>query len=208
MSEWGHDFRPDYRRLKDAADACRRSDGRAGRPPMAAFTATATPEVRDDIVLLLGLADPRVVVAGFDRPNISLAVRPVSGDIEKHELLPELVGTGRALVYASTRKKAEAAAETLKAAGIDAAAYHAGLADGGAFQRPGAIQLRARFASSARPTRLEWASIDRTLKRLPFGSSSCSCSGSAAARNPRRSRRRGRAPGPSARRRHGRSRPR
>ena len=81
---------------------------------MAAFTATATPEVRDDIVQLLGLADPRVVVAGFDRPNITLAVRPVSGDIEKHELLPQLVGTGRALVYASTRRKAEAAAETLE----------------------------------------------------------------------------------------------
>src|SRR4029434_1752458 len=67
--------------------------------------------------------------AGFDRPNITLVVRPVSGDIEKHELLPQLVGPGRALVYASTRRKAEAAAETLTAAGIDAAAYHAGLAD-------------------------------------------------------------------------------
>jgi ATP-dependent DNA helicase RecQ len=96
---------------------------------MAAFTATATPEVRDDIVDLLGLVDPHVVVAGFDRPNISLVVRPVSGDIEKHQLLPNLVGAGRALVYASTRRKAEAAAETLKAAGIDAAAYHAGLPD-------------------------------------------------------------------------------
>ncbi len=129
VSEWGHDFRPDYRGLKDAAGLCRRSDGRSGRPPMAAFTATATPEVRDDIVQLLGLAEPRVVVAGFDRPNIELAVRPVSGDIEKHQLLPNLVGVGRALVYASTRKKAEAAAETLKAAAINAAAYHAGLAD-------------------------------------------------------------------------------
>lgn len=129
VSEWGHDFRPDYRALRDAAGLCRRSDGRSGRPPMAAFTATATPEVRDDIVHLLGLVEPRVVVAGFDRPNIELSVRPVSGDIEKHQLLPQMVGTGRALVYASTRKKAEAAAETLKAAGIDAAAYHAGLAD-------------------------------------------------------------------------------
>jgi ATP-dependent DNA helicase RecQ len=97
---------------------------------MAAFTATATPEVRDDIVQLLGLGSPRVLVAGFDRSNIALAVRPVSGDIEKHELLPRLVGTGRALVYSSTRRKAESAAETLKAAGVDAAAYHAGLADG------------------------------------------------------------------------------
>jgi len=129
VSEWGHDFRPDYRRLKEAAGLCRRSDGRAGRPPMAAFTATATPEVREDIVLLLGLDAPQVVVAGFDRPNISFSVRPVSGDIEKHQLLPQLIGSGRALVYAATRRKAEAAAATLMAAGIDAAAYHAGLVD-------------------------------------------------------------------------------
>jgi ATP-dependent DNA helicase RecQ len=129
VSEWGHDFRPDYRRLRAAAAGCRRSDGGAGRPPMAAFTATATPEVRDDIVDLLGLAMPHLVVAGFDRPNIELRVRPVSGEHEKHELLAALVGTRRALVYASTRRKAEAAAQTLTAARIEAAAYHAGLGD-------------------------------------------------------------------------------
>ncbi|HET9567585.1 MAG TPA: ATP-dependent DNA helicase RecQ [Vicinamibacterales bacterium] len=152
VSEWGHDFRPDYRRLKEAAGVCRRSDGRAGRPPMAAFTATATPEVREDIVLLLGLDAPRVVVAGFDRPNISLSVRPVSGDIEKHQLLPQLIGSGRALVYAATRKKAEAAAETLMAAGIDAAAYHAGLVDterSGVQERFAAGSLRIVCATNA-----------------------------------------------------------
>ena len=142
VSEWGHDFRPDYRRLKEAAGVCRRSDGRAGRPPMAAFTATATPEVREDIVQLLGLDAPQVVVAGFDRPNISLSVRPVSGDIEKHQLLPQLIGSGRALVYAATRKKAEAAAETLMAAGIDAAAYHAGLVDTRTLRGSGAFHCR------------------------------------------------------------------
>jgi ATP-dependent DNA helicase RecQ len=129
VSEWGHDFRPDYRRLRDAAAACRRGDGRAGRPPVAAFTATATPEVRDDIVDLLGLAHPHVIVAGFDRPNIHLRVRPVAGDNEKHRILAGLVGRRRALVYASTRRKSEAAAATLQAAGVEAAAYHAGLAD-------------------------------------------------------------------------------
>ena len=129
VSEWGHDFRPDYRRLRDAASACRRGDGRAGRPPVAAFTATATPEVRDDIVGLLGLASPHVIVAGFDRPNIHLRVRPVSGENEKHRILAGIVGAHRALVYASTRKKAEAAAATLQEAGIEAAAYHAGLDD-------------------------------------------------------------------------------
>jgi ATP-dependent DNA helicase RecQ len=129
VSEWGHDFRPDYRRLRNAALECRSIDGRQ-RPPMAAFTATATPEVRDDIVELLGLSQPRVVVAGFDRPNISLHVRPVSGDTEKHRLLPSLLGSGRALVYASTRRKAEETAATLQEAGTHAAAYHAGLSDG------------------------------------------------------------------------------
>jgi ATP-dependent DNA helicase RecQ len=127
VSEWGHDFRPDYRRLRAAAGACRRSDGGKGRPPLAAFTATATPEVRADIVDMLGLADPRVVVAGFDRPNIELVVRPVSGDLEKQDILPGLVGRARALVYASTRRNAENAAITLRRARIDAAAYHAGL---------------------------------------------------------------------------------
>lgn len=129
VSEWGHDFRPDYRRLADAAEACRRSDGAPGRPPILAFTATATPEVRDDIVLLLGMHDPKVFVSGFDRPNIELRVRPVTGDREKRALLPELVGDKRSLVYASTRKSAEDAAETLAEAGIAAAAYHAGLSD-------------------------------------------------------------------------------
>ena len=71
---------------------CVRSDGWPGRVPIAAFTATATPEVRDDIVDLLGLADPRVVVAGFDRPNIELRVRPVGGDTEKQCCCRELVG--------------------------------------------------------------------------------------------------------------------
>jgi ATP-dependent DNA helicase RecQ len=127
VSEWGHDFRPDYRRLRAAAAACRRSDGGTGRPPLAAFTATATPEVRADIVDMLGLSDPRLVVAGFDRPNIELVVRPVSGDLEKQDILPGLVGRARALVYASTRRNAENAAITLRAARVDAAAYHAGL---------------------------------------------------------------------------------
>lgn len=129
VSEWGHDFRPDYRRLAAAANACRRSDDGEGRPPVLAFTATATPEVRDDIVSLLGMNGAKVFVAGFDRPNIELRVRPVSGDREKRTLLPELVRGRRSLVYSSTRRSAEEASETLVEAGIAAAAYHAGLSD-------------------------------------------------------------------------------
>jgi ATP-dependent DNA helicase RecQ len=129
VSAWGHDFRPDYRRLEAAAAECHRGDGQTGRPPVAAFTATATPEVREDIIALLGLRTPRVIVAGFDRPNIDLRVRPVFSEWEKHQLLPELVRNRRALVYAATRRNTETAAAMLRTAGIDAAAYHAGLCD-------------------------------------------------------------------------------
>lgn len=129
VSDWGHDFRPDYRRLAPVAEALKRSDGLPGRPPVLAFTATATPEVRDDIIALLGLQNAQVFVSGFDRPNIELQVRPVSGDREKRVILPELIGSRRSLVYASTRKSAEDAAGTLVGAGLSAAAYHAGLSD-------------------------------------------------------------------------------
>jgi ATP-dependent DNA helicase RecQ len=127
VSEWGHDFRPDYRALAEAARRCRRADGASGRPPILAFTATATPEVRQDIVGLLGLEDPEVFVAGFDRPNLFLEVRKVSGEIEKRALLPDLVGGRRALVYAATRKSADGAADALRMSGLVAEAYHAGM---------------------------------------------------------------------------------
>ncbi|MGH9160443.1 MAG: RecQ family ATP-dependent DNA helicase [Vicinamibacteraceae bacterium] len=129
VSEWGHDFRPDYRRLRAAAAACRRSNGQAGRPPLSAFTATATPEVRDDIVDLLGLSNPRVIVSGFDRPNIHLQIRPVSGDREKERLLCQLVAGRRSLVYTATRGSAEECARWLREADIQADAYHGGLRD-------------------------------------------------------------------------------
>ena len=130
VSQWGHDFRPDYRRLRAAAAQCRGSASPSGRPPIAAFTATATSEVRDDIVALLGLEQPQVLVAGFDRPNIYLRVERVHDDEEKDDLLPGLVRSRRALVYAATRRSAEAAAALLQSSDVKAAAYHAGLDDG------------------------------------------------------------------------------
>jgi ATP-dependent DNA helicase RecQ len=130
VSEWGHDFRPDYRRLRAAAGLCRTINRAAPRPPIAAFTATATPEVRADIVALLGLEEPKVLVAGFDRPNIYLRVERAGGDEDKNDLLPGLVRGRRALVYAATRKTTEAAAQLLQGSGVKAAVYHAGLEDG------------------------------------------------------------------------------
>jgi ATP-dependent DNA helicase RecQ len=128
VSQWGHDFRPDYRRLAAGARLCRRSDGTRGRPPIAAFTATATAEVRDDIAALLGLDRPQLLVGGFDRPNIHLRIQRVDED-EKDLLLPTLVRGRRALVYAATRKTTEAAAARLQSVDVKAAAYHAGLED-------------------------------------------------------------------------------
>jgi ATP-dependent DNA helicase RecQ len=145
VSEWGHDFRPDYRRLCEAARSCRRSDGSSGRPPIAAFTATATPEVRDDITALLGLREPQILVAGFDRPNIFLRVERVDDAAEKDDLLPRLVRGRRALVYAATRKSAEAAAALLEASAVHAAAYHAGLKDE---QR---VRVQDAFAAGSLP---------------------------------------------------------
>jgi ATP-dependent DNA helicase RecQ len=145
VSEWGHDFRPDYRRLRDAARSCRGSERGGGRPPIAAFTATATPEVRDDITALLGLRAPQIRVAGFDRPNIFLRVERVDDGAHKDILLPQLVRGRRALVYAATRRSVEAAATLLETAGLHAAAYHAGLKDE---QR---IRVQDAFAAGSLP---------------------------------------------------------
>jgi ATP-dependent DNA helicase RecQ len=128
VSQWGHDFRPDYRRLAAGARLCRRADGGDGRPPIAAFTATATAEVRDDIAALLGLDRPQLLVGGFDRPNIHLRIERADED-DKGLRLPALVRGRRALVYTATRKTAESTALRLQSSGIQASAYHAGLKD-------------------------------------------------------------------------------
>jgi ATP-dependent DNA helicase RecQ len=123
ISEWGHDFRPEYRRLGEIVR-------QLGAPRVAAFTATATPEVRRDIAHQLGLDAPEFHVRGFDRPNLHYAVERVGGGDHKSDQLVELVRMrdgGVALVYASTRKNAEKYAAALKVAGMRTRVYHAGL---------------------------------------------------------------------------------
>jgi ATP-dependent DNA helicase RecQ len=123
VSQWGHDFRPDYFRLADAARVL-------GAAAIVASTATATPRVASDVVRRLGLRDPLRVATGFDRPNISFAVaRP--GGHEKRAMLAEALRAPEALpaiVYAGTRAGSEEiAGELTEALGEKAVAYHAGL---------------------------------------------------------------------------------
>ncbi|CAN5572874.1 hypothetical protein BH11MYX1_BH11MYX1_20100 [soil metagenome] len=126
ISEWGHDFRPDYRRLGQVIQELK-------PPRIAAFTATATPEVREDIAVQLGLPTFSLHVRGFDRPNLYYSVVTSGGAADKIEKVIELVRTregGVALVYAATRKNAEAYATALKKSGMRARVYHAGLENG------------------------------------------------------------------------------
>jgi ATP-dependent DNA helicase RecQ len=121
ISQWGHDFRPDYALLGQVRKRLR-------PPRTVALTATATPEVREDIVRSLLLKDPAVFVAGFDRPNLFLEVCPVTGDEEKRAACATRVGEGGSgLVYCATRKAAESMHAALKQRGHEPVLYHAGM---------------------------------------------------------------------------------
>ena len=125
ISEWGHDFRPDYLRLGAVADEL-------GRPPVLALTATAAPPVRAEIVARLAMRDPLVQVSGFDRPNLWFGVERFHDEDAKERALAERVREADkpGIVYTATRKEAERLAEELTAAGIGAQAYHGGMAAG------------------------------------------------------------------------------
>jgi len=122
ISQWGHDFRPDYATLGQVRKRLR-------PPRTVALTATATPEVRDDITRVLLMKEPQHFVAGFDRPNLFLEVVSVAGDADKKQACEALVDEGSGLVYCSTRKQAESLHEHLKAEGVDVLLYHAGMTD-------------------------------------------------------------------------------
>src|SRR5437868_14309581 len=110
ISTWGHDFRPDYRLLAAAVVAC-------GRPPVAGFTATATPQVRADIARSLDLRDPFVSVTGFNRPTLTLSVVRFRCERALREPLRRLLRdpAQRALIYVGTVKAAEEVAAELGA---------------------------------------------------------------------------------------------
>jgi ATP-dependent DNA helicase RecQ len=124
ISQWGHDFRPSYLRVAEARK-------KLGSPPTVALTATATPEVREDICRQLALKDPRTIITGFDRTNLTYHVLPARNDAEKDTLLVETLKKheGLAVVYASTRKSVDRLSFLLDQEGIASAGYHAGLDD-------------------------------------------------------------------------------
>ncbi|MCF8336134.1 MAG: DNA helicase RecQ [Bacteroidales bacterium] len=120
ISEWGHDFRPEYRRIRPMVDSI-------GRAPIIALTATATPKVQHDIQKNLGILDAQVFKSSFNRPNLYYEVRP------KKNATKEIIkfiknNPGKSgIVYCLSRKKVEELAETLKVNGIKALPYHAGM---------------------------------------------------------------------------------
>jgi len=122
LSQWGHDFRPDYLRLGQVR-------GELGYPPTIATTATATPLVRKDILKVLELREPGVFVTGFDRPNLNLSVHPGRSKSHKQDLLKaELARVGRpAIIYCATRRSVTSLTLALRQAGEGCEAYHAGI---------------------------------------------------------------------------------
>ncbi|HEX8844661.1 MAG TPA: RecQ family ATP-dependent DNA helicase [Pyrinomonadaceae bacterium] len=122
ISQWGHDFRPDYLRLKQSIEEL-------GRPQIAALTATATPYVRADIIEQLSLQDPRAFVSGFDRPNLSINVIHTQKEREKIAHIRALAASqgGAGIIYTSTRKAVEQVTGRLQSAGLSAIGYHAGM---------------------------------------------------------------------------------
>ena len=123
ISQWGHDFRTSYRRIPDVYEML----GDGHRPPVIALTATATPEVRADISLLLQLGNPLEIVTGFERSNIAYGVlRECDKDARLRDIL-STIQSGSAIVYAATRKAVDKITLSLQGRGFAAEAYHAGI---------------------------------------------------------------------------------
>ncbi len=123
ISQWGHDFRPSYRQIHSMINSL------PVRPPVAAFTATATPKVKEDIVSMLGLKNPYTLVTGFDRENLSFEVEKPE---QKFSFLTSFLKenyTSGGIIYCSTRKTVESVCSKLNDLGFLSTRYHAGLSE-------------------------------------------------------------------------------
>ncbi len=123
VSQWGHDFRPEYSMIGDFVSGLPR------RPRLAAFTATATPRVKDDIIRVLVLHDPQIIQTSFDRPNLWFGTRRMSR-ADKDRWIGQYVSghpDDSGIIYCASRREVDDLAEQLRAAGANARAYHAGM---------------------------------------------------------------------------------
>lgn len=121
ISEWGHDFRPEYRRIRPIINGI-------GKAPVIALTATATDKVRTDIKKNLGMPDAQEFKSSFNRPNLYYEVRPKTNAVDKDIIKFIKQHSGKSgIIYCLSRKKVEELAAILRANEIKAAAYHAGL---------------------------------------------------------------------------------
>lgn len=121
ISEWGHDFRPEYRRIRPIINEI-------GKRPLIALTATATPKVQHDIQKNLGMTDASVFKSSFNRVNLYYEVRPKTANIDRDIIKYIKTNEGKSgIIYCLSRKKVEEFADILKANGIKALAYHAGM---------------------------------------------------------------------------------
>lgn len=124
ISEWGHDFRPEYRKLRETIDAI------APSKPIIALTATATPKVQDDILINLELKKPNVFIASFNRPNLYYEIVPKGSSAQVLKHMVRFITQKKrqsGIIYTLNRKTTEDLAKTLEANGVRAVAYHAGL---------------------------------------------------------------------------------
>jgi len=124
ISEWGHDFRPEYRRIREIVEALDQEF------PIMALTATATPKVQIDIVKTLQLKDPKVFLSSFNRANLFYEIRPKKSSQQAIKNIIQFINTKRGksgIIYVINRKTADDVAQLLKVNGIKAAAYHAGI---------------------------------------------------------------------------------